>query len=1238
MENLFDLDEYSNKEENSETSEDTKNNSQKKNGDIQLSSCSPESDHHSPYKQELIQEQISIFNHNDINETSSNPINLSPLKFDNSSNSEEIKISENLINSNDKTENHKTSSLIKYAIEDDIDISKFDEIKEPAMTFKFNLDIFQKRSIIRLEQKKNILVCAHTSSGKTVVAEYGIALGKKNNKKVIYTSPIKALSNQKYCEFKKKFKDVGIITGDVNINPQAQCLIITTEILHKFLYSQSDILNKVGTVIFDEVHYINDNERGHIWEEILIVLPNYISIIMLSATIPNYYEFGCWVGKIKNTKVYIEVTKNRVVPLQYFLYIDNNNIFKVKDKENKLNSAEIDKAFTYLKKIKAPKINENNDLNLNEKKNNFLINENSINSDNENNSIREEPLSSNSEIDENEGNEINDEENNNEEEISEIKNGNSRYKKERPHRKNTKKKIMETVKYLLYNKLYPATLFIFNIRKIQEYSNMLLKNNNIPEISNEEREKINNFFNVTISSLPSQEQKIPQINYIRQLLQYGIGVHHSGLLPILKELIEILYYHGHIKILFATTSFSIGLNMPTRTVVFISLYKYNERKSQMLNSSEFLQMCGRAGRRGIDEYGNIFIVYTYPPGKNEVKRFKKILIGQGNDLESKFRLTYRIVLSFYHRNLKNIKDFFTESFHESFNVERKPERLKEINKLKEEIRNKNGIKCLKNKKKNNYGYENEIICDIEESPISKLICNTNRYDSINKQIFNNEKIIEYLNKNPGTILKVKNNSNTSINKLFKSDLVMLINILCLQDKKKLWCITITSHEDSKKNNTNDNSNHSSNNKEDSKSKEQEQMDPILLKNKGRYKEYKYKYLVLDFSDIIEIYEKPKPNIESCFKEDKINNCFDISDKGYYYFKNDVKYIYLALRLFYREIINFFPKKANDIRTKKSKSKINIHNTEVKKVRILDCQKIIDYKTENKDIFREKKILYEKIKNNYCYQCQYYQKHLLIYKEVSTIKEKINKLIEEIKKGEQKETFKLFNKRLGLLKELNYIETDDNEILENINNNNTFEDDKINNYSLTLKGRASLEIISNDSILLTELLLSNIFIKNDKILEPEIIIPFLASFSINAKMQDLKTVIKLEDKKNNDEIEYIMSTFHSIYNELNAKEKKYDLKENIYNRSFCFKHFYSVYSWMKGDNFCDVCSKNEIVEGKLYNIIMRTFYLVGEVINFYEKIENKKLASVFLNTKNNLLKGIMCVQSLYLQEKINIDII
>jgi superfamily II RNA helicase len=170
-------------------------------------------------------------------------------------------------------------------------------------------------------------------------------------------------------------------------------------------------------------------------------------------------------------------------------------------------------------------------------------------------------------------------------------------------------------------------------------------------------------------------------------------------------------------------------------------------------------------------------------------------------------------------------------------------------------------------------------------------------------------------------------------------------------------------------------------------------------------------------------------------------------------------------------------------------------------------------------------------------------------------------------------------------------------------------------------------------------MSNIFInKKGELLQSEIIIPFLSSFSINTKMQDLKTEIKLEDNNINDEINNLMLNFRTIYDEIFEKEKKFDLKENMYNRSFCFKYFLPVYFYMKGDNFCEVCSKNEIVEGKLYSIIMRTFYLLGEIINFYKKIENNKMATEFEKIKNNLLKGIMCVESLYLQEKINIDII
>ena len=260
----------------------------------------------------------------------------------------------------------------KWAIEDDLDISTFSKIENPAITFPFELDEFQKRSILRLENHENVLVCAHTSSGKTVVAEYGIALGKRNCKRVLYTSPIKALSNQKYRDFKKKFGDVGILTGDVSINPDAQCLIMTTEILQSSLYKNSELLNQVEWVIFDEVHYINDNERGHVWEEILILMPRGIGIIMLSATVPNYMEFAQWVGDIKETKVYVQNTLKRVVPLQHKLFIDKNNVFTVKEK-NEINRGKIDQAFNILENNRYG-YNRKEKYHLREKENEFLDN------------------------------------------------------------------------------------------------------------------------------------------------------------------------------------------------------------------------------------------------------------------------------------------------------------------------------------------------------------------------------------------------------------------------------------------------------------------------------------------------------------------------------------------------------------------------------------------------------------------------------------------------------------------------------------------------------------------------------------------------------------------------------------------------------------------------------------------------------------------------------------------------
>ncbi|KAJ2384486.1 Antiviral helicase ski2, partial [Coemansia sp. RSA 2559] len=182
-----------------------------------------------------------------------------------------------------------------------------------ARAFPFELDVFQKRAVYHLERGDSVFVAAHTSAGKTVVAEYAVALSQLHMTKTIYTSPIKALSNQKFNDFKHTFGEdnVGILTGDVKIRPEAPCLIMTTEVLKNMLYRGADVLRDVEFVVFDECHYINDLERGVVWEEVIIMLPSHVSIILLSATVPNTKEFAEWVGRTKKRDIYVISTSKR---------------------------------------------------------------------------------------------------------------------------------------------------------------------------------------------------------------------------------------------------------------------------------------------------------------------------------------------------------------------------------------------------------------------------------------------------------------------------------------------------------------------------------------------------------------------------------------------------------------------------------------------------------------------------------------------------------------------------------------------------------------------------------------------------------------------------------------------------------------------------------------------------------------------------------------------------------------
>ncbi|CAF1072155.1 unnamed protein product [Rotaria sordida] len=213
-------------------------------------------------------------------------------------------------------------------------------VPDMAIQYPFELDTFQKQAILRLENNESVFVAAHTSAGKTVVAEYAIALAQNHSTKAFYTSPIKALSNQKYCDFKKRFNDVGLLTGDVQINHEASCLIMTTEILRSMLYNRSNTLKSLEWVIMDEIHYLNDTERGFVWEEVLIMLPDHVGLIMLSATVSNAREFAEWVGRMKRRNVYVISTFKRPVPLEHFLYTGNSTstnkeLFMLIDAEQK---------------------------------------------------------------------------------------------------------------------------------------------------------------------------------------------------------------------------------------------------------------------------------------------------------------------------------------------------------------------------------------------------------------------------------------------------------------------------------------------------------------------------------------------------------------------------------------------------------------------------------------------------------------------------------------------------------------------------------------------------------------------------------------------------------------------------------------------------------------------------------------------------------------------------------------
>ncbi len=223
-------------------------------------------------------------------------------------------------------------------------VSAFATTSKPAKTYPFELDMFQETAIGYIEKGESVLVSAHTSAGKTAVAEYAIAKSLRDGQRVIYTSPIKALSNQKYRDLQAEFSDVGLMTGDVTINPSTSCLIMTTEILRSMLYRGSEVMREVVWVIYDEIHYMRDKTRGVVWEESIILLPHTIRFVFLSATIPNSREFASWIVHLHRQPCHVVYTDFRPVPLEHFVFPSGGEgLHMVKNQKGKFLEENFDK-------------------------------------------------------------------------------------------------------------------------------------------------------------------------------------------------------------------------------------------------------------------------------------------------------------------------------------------------------------------------------------------------------------------------------------------------------------------------------------------------------------------------------------------------------------------------------------------------------------------------------------------------------------------------------------------------------------------------------------------------------------------------------------------------------------------------------------------------------------------------------------------------------------------------------
>ncbi|MCS6582609.1 DEAD/DEAH box helicase [Curtobacterium citreum] len=418
---------------------------------------------------------------------------------------------------------------------------------------RFDLDPFQFAACDSLDQGRSVLVAAPTGAGKTIVAEFAIWLAMRQpTAKVFYTTPMKALSNQKYAELVDVYgeSEVGLLTGDTNVNPRARVVVMTTEVLRNMIYADSDLLDDLAWVVLDEVHYLADRFRGAVWEEVILHLPTEVRLVSLSATVSNAEEFGDWLQTVRGDTDVI-VSEDRPVPLEQHVLVGS----KMVDLFDSSGAAATNRVNPELLRM----------------------------------------VGGGSRSERNGGG-------------HRGRRGRGGYPERRGPR--TEKVHREQIAHMLDERmLLPAIFFVFSRNGCdQGVRNVLRSGLSLTTV--QERNEIRETAEYHCRTLLDEDLAV--LGYWEWLegLERGVAAHHAGLLPAFKEVVENLFQRKLLKVVFATETLALGVNMPARTVVLEKLEKFNGEARVPITPGEYTQLTGRAGRRGIDVEGHSVIQWT----------------------------------------------------------------------------------------------------------------------------------------------------------------------------------------------------------------------------------------------------------------------------------------------------------------------------------------------------------------------------------------------------------------------------------------------------------------------------------------------------------------------------------------------------------------------------------------------------------------------------------------------------